>query len=128
MRWQITRVRAAALAAVGRFDDAQALVERIRKGADPRADAIVRAQAELIGAALAKERGDYAGAAERAEAALGPALRVADPVVWTRGELLLARALRGRGRPDRAEDVVAALREAAAGDDWRTLYATLAAA
>jgi DNA-binding winged helix-turn-helix (wHTH) protein/tetratricopeptide (TPR) repeat protein len=128
MRWTLTAARATALAGVGRFEEARALVERIRRETDARQDAIARGRAELLAARIAMLRGDAAAAAGFAQSALGPALRNEDPTAYARGLLLQARALRAADRPAGAARAAQALAEGAAGNEWLTMYANLAAA
>jgi tetratricopeptide (TPR) repeat protein len=131
LRANLMLVRAQALYGAGRLGAAQALLGRIREHTDPRRDAVARARAELLAAAIAEAHGDAQRAATLAAAALVPALRDADPIAWTRGLLLRGRALRTSGQPAAADAVVAAQRAWAAdapADGWRMLYATLGAA
>lgn len=128
MRWTLSAARASALAGVGRFEEAQALVERIRREADVRQDAIARGRAQLLAARVAMLRGDAGAAAGFAQSALSPALRNEDPAAYARGLLLQARALRDSGRPAEAARVTQALADGAAGNEWLTMYANLAAA
>ncbi len=128
MRWTLTAARATALAGVGRFEEAQVLVGRIRRETDARQDAIARGRAELLAARIAMLRGDAAAAAGFAQSALSPALRNEDPAAYARGLLLQARALRGSDRPAEAARAAQALAEGAAGNEWLTMYANLAAA
>jgi len=130
MRWNLSAARAQALASAGRLDAAQALVEQIRTDSDPAKDALLRAQNELLAAQIAAARGDANAAAVLATAALVPVLRESDPIAWTRGLLVQANALRASGRTADAAIVTTAQKAwaASAGDDWRTLYATLGAA
>ncbi|MEP7044374.1 MAG: transcriptional regulator [Dokdonella sp.] len=130
MRWNLILARAQALLGVGRLDAAQTLAERIRNDADPQKDVVLRAQGELLAAAIASQRGDAKAAAELVTAALVPDLREADPIGWTRGLLLQAQSLRASGQVAAAATVNEAQRAWAAGsgDDWRSLYATMGAA
>jgi DNA-binding winged helix-turn-helix (wHTH) protein/tetratricopeptide (TPR) repeat protein len=128
MRWTLTAARATVLAGVGRFDEAQVLIERLRRETDEHQDAIARGRAQLLAARIAMLRGDAAAAAGFVQSALSPALRNEDPTAYARGLLLQARALRDSGRPAEAERAVQALAEGAAGNEWLTMYANLAAA
>ena len=129
MRWSLVFAHAQALAAAGRLDAAQAIVERIRRDADPQKDLVLRLQGELLAAGIAVARSDPARATDLVAGALKPALRDADPIAWTRGLVLQARALRDSGRSGAAASV-AALRSWADGSDdaWRRVYADLAGA
>lgn len=128
MRWSLTAARAAILHGVDRDDEAQALVERLRREADPQRDAPARARGESVAARIALRRGDAAGAAALAGSAATDALREQDDTAWTRILLLQAEALRAAGRVPQAAQVVRTLRAAADGDDWRGLCAELAEA
>ncbi|MBO9663033.1 winged helix-turn-helix domain-containing protein [Dokdonella sp.] len=128
MRWSLAAARAAALYGVGRFDETQALLERIDRDADPNQDALARARSRLLAARLALQRGDAKLAVDRVDAALVPALRNEDPSAWTRGLLLQARAQRGSDRAADAARTTQSLQTWAANDDWRSIYAHLAAA
>ena len=128
MRWTLTAARATALTGVGRFDEAQVLIERLRRETDERQDAIARARAHLLAARIAMLRGDAAASAGWVQSALSPALRNEDPAAYARGLVLQARALRGSDRPAEAERAVQALADGAAGNEWLAMYANLAAA
>jgi hypothetical protein len=73
-RWQFTFARAAALAGVGRLDEADILLARLRDASDPGADAIARALADSLSAEIALTREDPGKAAGLAAAALTPVL------------------------------------------------------
>jgi DNA-binding winged helix-turn-helix (wHTH) protein/tetratricopeptide (TPR) repeat protein len=127
LRWTLTQTRARALLAVGRLDEADTLISRIRAESDPRKDATARAQADALAARIAMLRGDAASTAGFAAAALLPALRDADATLYTRTLLLRAQALRDTHDSAAAAatlDALYGLAEAA-HDDWRSMYATL---
>jgi DNA-binding winged helix-turn-helix (wHTH) protein/tetratricopeptide (TPR) repeat protein len=128
MQWKATLARAAALAAMGRLGEAQALIERIRTGSDPQRDAAVRAQNEAIAAEVAMRRGDLSEAARLAGGALTPSLRDSDKSLYTQTLLLETSALQGARDIPRASASAGRLRAWAAesGDDWTKLHATLA--
>ena len=128
MRWTLARARADALVGAGRAVDAAAVLTRIEAESDPKRDAVVRAQAALASARVARGRDDPATALEAVTGALVPALRDADPTSWTRA--LVLRAELERGRSDAAAVTTASLRTWAADahDDWRTMQATAAEA
>jgi len=128
MRWQLTRVRAVALVGVGRVADAQALLAQIDKDADAQRDAPTRAQAALLAARIAERTGDAAAATASIARARVPALRDADPSDWTRALVLHARIQREHGDLAAAAATTVALQAEAAGDEWRKLQASLAAA
>ena len=129
MRWTLIGARAEALVGAGRRGEALALLERIRTQSDPRADAAVRARAEALAADLAWRRGDAAAAAQASLAAAVPPLHDADPARHARVLLLRTRALRASGQPDQADAALRALQAAdGGGDDWRGMYAAVAAA
>ena len=128
LRWTLAAVRAQALADAAQAGEALAVVAEIRGGADAGRDIVARAQADLVAARVALQRGDAAAAAGFAAAARVPALRRADPVLHARAGVLLARALRADGRSNEALQVAAALRTQAAGDAWEGMLANLAEA
>lgn len=128
MRWSLTAARAATLHGVDRDDEALALVERLRREADPQRDALARARGESVAARIALRRGDAAGAAALAGSSATDALREQDDIAWTRVLLLQAEALRAAGRVPQAAQVVRTLRAAAGGDEWRGFCADLAEA
>jgi tetratricopeptide (TPR) repeat protein len=128
MRWRITLMRAAALAGVGRFDEATVLLDRIERESDPRADESVRALARLQVADMARQRGDGDGVLSRLDAATLASLQTADPIGWTHAQMLRADALRARGEVASASEAITALRDQAGNDPWRTMQADLAEA
>lgn len=130
LRWNVLLARAMALAASGSAADALTLLVRIDAGADPRLDAVVRAQASLAAAELARSRGDTGAVSEPASAALVAPLRDADPTAWTRALVLQAGVQRARGDLAGAAATTASLREWADAkrDDWRAMHATAAEA
>lgn len=101
--WRLKMIRARALAGVGRVDDARALVEAIRAGADPAQDEVALAHTELIAAHLASLRGDGGEAVRCATIAASPVLRNGEDMSWyARAWLFKIRALRDEGRNDDA--------------------------
>ena len=130
MQWKATLARAAALAATGRLHEAQALIERIRAGSDPKRDAALRVQAEAIAADVAMRRGDASDAARLAEGASTQILRDSDKTLYTRTLLLETTALQDAGKVAEASASATRLRAWAteSGDDWTKLQATLAEA
>jgi len=128
MQWKATLARAAALSATGRLGEAQALIERIRAGADPQRDAAVRAQSEAVAADIAMRRGDGSAAARLAGGALTPALRDSDKTLYTQTLLLETIALQDAGDIAAASAAAGRLRTWAAesADDWTKLQFALA--
>ncbi|GAA0724221.1 hypothetical protein GCM10009105_36810 [Dokdonella soli] len=130
LRWTLTCVRAEALADLGRYSEAQALIERIRTDSDPRSDLVTRALAGALAARIAFRRGEADIAAQRSTDALVPGLRDADAASYTKALLLRTRALRQGGHAEEAAAATRGLRAwvDSASDDWRGMYATLAEA
>jgi DNA-binding winged helix-turn-helix (wHTH) protein/tetratricopeptide (TPR) repeat protein len=127
MRWRLTLMRATALAGVGRFDEATVLLDRIERESDPRADETTRALGRLQAADMARQRGDHEAVLQPLDATTLASLQSADPVGWTHAQLIRADALRARGDAA-AGEAIAALRDHAGDDSWRTMQADLAEA
>lgn len=130
MQWNATRARIEALAANGRLREAQALIERIRRGSDPRRDAALRTQIEAVAARVALLRGDAPEAARLVAAALTPALRDSDRALYTRSLRLEGDALREAGDVAAAAASQQKLQAWAdgSGEEWTKLQAMLGAA
>jgi DNA-binding winged helix-turn-helix (wHTH) protein/tetratricopeptide (TPR) repeat protein len=131
LRWTLLCARAEALADVARRDEAQALIVRIRTESDPHADAVARARAEALAAALAWRGGDAGAAARLAGDALTPALRDEEPALYTRTAVKRVQALLRDGRTDEAAAQLQAIQTWIGSDDaigWRGMYANLGAA
>jgi DNA-binding winged helix-turn-helix (wHTH) protein/tetratricopeptide (TPR) repeat protein len=132
LRWTLLCARAEALTGVGRLDDAQALIERIRSDGDAQhADAVVRARANALAANIAWRGGDAASAARDAGSALTDALRDEEPALYTRTAAMRLRALVHDGHADEAAAQLRALQAWTGGDDadgWRGMYLQLGAA
>ena len=105
-RWELSLSRAGALAGVGRLSEADALLARIADASDPREDAIVRAQANVVAAAIALWRDDAAKAAELAGAAMQPGLEARNRADYLAAWVLRAAALQRAGEIARARDEV----------------------
>ncbi len=96
-RWWNVLSRAVALEAVGRLDDATALLRRIAEDSDAVEDAAVRSEAEATLAGIALARGDWAEAARRAQAALTPALETANEQDYFGAWATRVRAMQAAG-------------------------------
>ncbi|HKE47742.1 MAG TPA: winged helix-turn-helix domain-containing protein [Rhodanobacteraceae bacterium] len=108
-RWELVLARARALAGAGRLGEADALLARLVDASDPKQDAVVRAQANALGAEIALARGDCARAAELAAAALTPALDAAVPADHARAARSLAEGLRCGGDAKAANEAITQL-------------------
>ena len=97
-RWELVLARARALAGAGRLGEADTLLGRIADGSDPTQDAVLRAQANALGAEIALARGDCAHAAELGAAGAIPALAAAMPADYARALRQHAQALRCSGQ------------------------------
>lgn len=130
MRWTLTHARAQALADIGRTTEARTLIERILTDSDPRADAGARASADALAGEIAWQHGDAVAAEKSLARALGPALRDADPIAYTRALRLRGRALRASGAEPDFNASVQSLRSWADSvpDDWRAIHAAAAEA
>jgi DNA-binding winged helix-turn-helix (wHTH) protein/tetratricopeptide (TPR) repeat protein len=130
MRWSLTIERAECLVAFGRVAEGEALLARVAADADPRRDALARAQASLLAATIEQRRGALARALADLPGALVPVLREGDPRGWTHALVLQARLQRDEGRVADAATTTASLQAwaDASGDDSRKLHAQLAAA
>jgi len=130
MRWSLTLERAACLVAIGRVAEGESLLARIATDADPRRDALARAQAALLAATVGQRRGDRTRALADLATALVPALREGDPAAWTHGLVLKAELQRDERQLADAATTSASLQAwaDASGDDWRKLHAQLVAA
>ncbi|HEX6833381.1 MAG TPA: hypothetical protein VF132_07605, partial [Rudaea sp.] len=128
MRWSIVQARADVLASLGRFDEAQSLIERVRTQSDPAQDGATRALGEAVAASIAWQRGDLAAAAGLLAPPMLDTLARDDPDAYVGAALLYARANRRTGRAAAADEVLRALREKmkSEGDDWHQAYAALA--
>lgn len=109
-RWELSLSRAGALAGAGRLAAADDLLARIADASDPREDAIVRAQANVVAAAIALWRDDDAKAAELATAALQPGLEARNRADYLAAWVLLTQALQRGGEVARARAEVERLR------------------
>lgn len=109
-RWELSLSRAGALAGAGRLAAADDLLARIADASDPREDAIVRAQANVVAAAIALWRDDTAKAAELAAAALQPGLEARNRADYLAAWVLLTQALQRGGEVARAHAEVERLR------------------
>lgn len=109
-RWELSLSRAGALAGAGRLAAADDLLARIADASDPREDAIVRAQANVVAAAIALWRDDAAKAAELAAAALQPGLEARNRADYLAAWVLRASALQRGGEVAQAHAEVERLR------------------
>jgi DNA-binding winged helix-turn-helix (wHTH) protein/tetratricopeptide (TPR) repeat protein len=109
-RWELTLARARVLRAVGRLGEAETLLTRILDASDPKQDAIVRAQANALAAAIALDRDEPAKAAELAASALTPTIEACCRDQYPQIGLLQIGALQRGGRLDAAADELARLR------------------
>jgi DNA-binding winged helix-turn-helix (wHTH) protein/tetratricopeptide (TPR) repeat protein len=119
--WKLMLVRARALAAVGRIAEAQALVEQIRRGADPAQDEPAIAHNAILATQLALLHGDIAQALADSEAALAPVLRNGEDMSWyVRAKVLRLRVLRAAGNMQGATGQLAGFGQLARGgnDVW----------
>jgi DNA-binding winged helix-turn-helix (wHTH) protein len=110
-RWELAQARAEVLFAVGRLAEADVLLARILDASDARQDAMLRAQATALAAAIALERGEPDKAAELAAAALTPALQTRSREDYASAWIVRVRALR-------RSDVAAARAELARMRAW----------
>jgi DNA-binding winged helix-turn-helix (wHTH) protein len=115
-RWQYTFARAAALAAAGRLDAADALLAGLRDGSDARADALARALGEVLSAQIALARGEPARALELAAAAMTPELQARNREQYAQAGLLRVRALQQDGQLAAAAAEIARLQAWNAAD------------
>jgi DNA-binding winged helix-turn-helix (wHTH) protein/tetratricopeptide (TPR) repeat protein len=96
--WELALARARALGGVGQLGAAQALLARLLDGSDADKDAVVRAKAQALAAALALERGDAPTAVDASARALTPALEAYSRDSYVDAWLVHLRALRRAGR------------------------------
>lgn len=115
-RWQYLFARAAALAAAGRLDAADALLAGLRDGSDARADALARALGDVLSAQIALARGEPARASELAAAAMTPELEARNREQYAQAGLLRIRALQQDGQLAAAAAEIARLQAWNAAD------------
>ena len=109
-RWELSLARARALAAAGKLAEADTLLARIADASDTSQDAMVRAQANGLAAAVAIERGDCARAVDFAGAGMTPVLETAVASSYATIWRTLARGLQCNGQTVAASEQVMRLR------------------
>jgi tetratricopeptide (TPR) repeat protein len=126
-RWWNVLCRAIALEGVGRLDEANVLLQRIKTDSDAEADAAVRSEADAARADIAFERGDYSEAEKISLAALTPDLESANDEDYFAVWFIRIRAMQSQ------HDIAGAAAETARLKQWveksshdrRTVYLRL---
>lgn len=132
LRWEAVMRRAEVCVAQGRLAEADALLVRLREGADTAADAVPLAMGRSLEARVAALRGQDAEAARLAGEALVPALELpgGDSRPWVLTSVMRLRALRRSGSIDEAATATHRFEAwlAQRPDTWRTAWGAFARA
>lgn len=132
LRWEAVMRRAEVFVAQGRLAEADALLARLREGADATADAVTMAMGVSLEARIAALRGQDAEAARLAGEALVPALERpgGDSRPWVLTTATHLRALRRSGAIDAAATATHRFEAwlAQRPDDWRAAWGAFARA
>jgi len=102
LRWLLAVMHARALAANGRWDEAQSIAESVSTAAVAPTDALFRAHAAEVLAMVMQARGEWASSAAFAETALTKELESADVLVFLQAWQLRLAGLQRSGAIERA--------------------------